>query len=83
MYQCKDVAEEVNNYIDGELSLSKRIGLFLHLMVCSCCRNYLQQAKATISIITVARPKDKDDTDIEALAEQLHKLCHDNSHQHD
>lgn len=77
MYQCKDVADEVNNYIDGELPLGKRIGLFCHLLVCSCCRNYLQQVRSTISIITVARPKESDQTDITELAQRLHDLCHD------
>jgi hypothetical protein len=82
MYQCKDVSEEVNNYIDGGLPLRKRIGLFMHLMVCSCCRNYLQQIRSTISIITVAKPKENDNTDIDALARKLHALCHD-EHKHD
>ena len=81
MYQCKDIAEEVNNYIDGHLPLGKRIGLFFHLLYCSCCRNYLQQIRSTISIVTVSRPKEKDDTDIELLAKQLHDLCNkDHSH---
>jgi predicted anti-sigma-YlaC factor YlaD len=86
MYQCKDITEEVNNYLDGDLPLSKRIGLFFHLLICSCCRNYLQQVRSTISIITVSKPKEKDDTDLDALAKKLHDLCHDDGtqqHRHD
>lgn len=75
MYQCKDIAEEVNNYIDGDLPLTKRIGLFFHLLICSCCRNYLQQIRSTISVITVSRPKEDDSTDTKAFAKQLHDLC--------
>jgi|AZIC01.1.fsa_nt_gi predicted anti-sigma-YlaC factor YlaD len=82
MYQCKDVTDEVNNYIDGDLPLGKRIGLFLHLLMCSCCRNYLQQVRSTISIITVAHPKEHDGTDINALAKQLHSLCHHEGDEH-
>ena len=74
MYQCKDIADEVNNYIDGNLSLGKRVSLFFHLLMCSCCRNYLQQIRTTISIITVSKPKENDDTDIEELAKKLHNL---------
>lgn len=82
MYQCKDVSDEVNNYIDGDLSLRKRIGLFFHLMVCSCCRNYLQQVRSTISIVTVARPKEQSGTDINELSKKLHSLCHEKDHKH-
>lgn len=74
MYQCKDIAEEVTNYIDGGLPLGKRIGLFYHLIICSCCRNYLQQIRSTISVITVSHPKENDSTDTDALAKKLHEL---------
>jgi hypothetical protein len=80
MYQCKDVVDEVNNYIDGDLPLGKRIGLFFHLLICGCCRNYLQQIRSTISIITVSKPKEDVSTDTKALAEKLHNIC--KSHQH-
>ncbi|RKZ81165.1 MAG: hypothetical protein DRQ35_00795 [Gammaproteobacteria bacterium] len=80
MYQCKDIAEEVNNYIDGHLPLSKRIGLFFHLLICSCCRNYLQQIRSTISVITVSHPKENDETDTKILAKQLHDLCKNHDH---
>ncbi|PHS70265.1 MAG: hypothetical protein COB23_03895 [Methylophaga sp.] len=75
MYQCKDIADEVNSYIDGALPLTKRVGLFFHLLLCSCCRNYLQQIRTTISVITVSHPKERDNTDTKALAQHLHALC--------
>jgi hypothetical protein len=80
MYQCKDIADEVNNYIDGELPLGKRVGLFFHLLMCSCCRNYLQQIRSTISVITVSKPKENDATDTKELAKTLHGIY--KSHQH-
>lgn len=80
MYQCKDITEEVNNYIDGDLPLAKRVGLFFHILMCSCCRNYLQQIRSTISVITVSKPKENDNTDTQALAKQLHALCKEHNH---
>ena len=80
MYQCKDIAEEVSNYIDGNLPLGKRIGLFFHLLICSCCRNYLQQIRSTISIVTVSHPKEDDNTDPKILAKELHDLCKRHNH---
>lgn len=80
MYQCKDIADEVNDYIDGDLPLGKRVGLFFHLLMCSCCRNYLQQIRSTISIVTVSKPKENDATDTKVLAEKLHNLCKNHNH---
>lgn len=80
MYQCKDIAEEVNNYIEGDLPLVKRIGLFFHILICSCCRNYMQQIRTTISVVTVSKPKEKSSTDLKALAKQLHDQCEEHTH---
>jgi len=80
MYQCKDITEEVNNYIEGDVPLTKRIGLFFHFLMCSCCRNYLQQIRSTISIVTTSQPKEKDSTDLKALAQQLQGLCDKHDH---
>ncbi|MCX4188077.1 hypothetical protein [Methylophaga sp. OBS4] len=74
MFECKDVAEEASNYLDGDLPLGKRIGLFLHLVICSCCRNYLQQIRHTINTVAVLRPREQDNTDTHALAEKLRAL---------
>lgn len=74
MIQCKDLAEEASNYLEGDLPLNKRIGLFFHLLICSCCRNYLQQIRSTIKTVSLLHPKEKDITDTQALAKKLHSL---------
>ena len=80
MIQCKDIADEANNYIDGDLPISKRIGLFIHLVMCKCCRNYLQQIRNTISTISIMQPKEKNSSDTQDIAKQLHELyCKDHS----
>lgn len=78
MAECKDIAEEASNYLDGDLPFRKRIGLYLHLVYCSCCRNYIQQLRQTISTIAVLRPKEKDTTDTSALAKQLQEVAKHN-----
>jgi len=80
MYQCKDITEEVSNYIEGDLPFSKRLGLFFHFLMCSCCRNYLQQIRSTISIVTESQPKEKDGTDLKNLAKQLQEVCAKHEH---
>ena len=73
-FECKDVAEEANNYLDGDLPLRTRIGLFLHIMFCSCCRNYLQQLREAIKTVSIIKPKEKSSTDEKALADKLMNL---------
>tara|TARA_R110001606_G_scaffold399222_2_gene582419 strand:- start:76288 stop:76521 length:234 start_codon:yes stop_codon:yes gene_type:complete len=76
MLQCKEVAEEASNYIDGDLSFIKRVGLFLHLLMCRYCRNYVHQLRRTIFTVSVLKPKEKDSTDMTSLAKKLHDHCH-------
>lgn len=75
MLQCKDVIEETSNYIDGDLPFFKRVGLFLHVAICRCCRNYIDQIRQTIHTLAVTKPTELDDTDKQALAQKLHKAC--------
>ena len=79
MFQCKDVAEEASNYLNGDLPLRKRIGLLLHIVFCSCCQNYLQQLKSTIKTVSIIHPHEKVDTDIQALAEKLRQVSQNKS----
>ncbi|PCJ32136.1 MAG: hypothetical protein COA90_03950 [Gammaproteobacteria bacterium] len=79
MSECKDIAEEASNYIEGNLPLSKRLGLFFHLVWCKCCRNYLQQIRSTISTISVIRPRENDNTDTDDLAKKLRALSQQDS----
>lgn len=74
MFQCKDVAEEASNYLNKDLPLHKRVGLFLHLVVCSCCRNYLQQIRQTVQTVSTIHPKEQDNTDLSALAKKLQDI---------
>lgn len=74
MIKCKDLTEEASDYLDGDLPLGKRIGLLFHLLICRCCRNYLQQIRSTIKTVKVLQPKEKNTSDTLALAQKLHAL---------
>jgi len=76
MRQCKDIAEEASNYINGDLPFAERMGLFFHLVLCKCCRNYLQQIRQSISTLAMIKPQEQSSIDKDELAKQLHDLCH-------
>ena len=71
MAQCKDIAEEANQYIDGNLPLRRRIGLFFHLVICKCCRVYLDQMRDTIRTVSVFKPKEPASNNIKDIAKRL------------
>jgi hypothetical protein len=43
MLNCKQVSKLVSQEMEKPLSLSERIGLNLHLMMCVGCRNFKKQ----------------------------------------
>jgi len=47
----------------------------MHLVICRCCRNYVQQFRQTINTVTVAKSQEMDATDRQALAKKLHAMC--------
>jgi|GEM_PF-623187 len=75
MVQCKDIAEEASNYIEGDLPFRQRIGLFIHLIICKCCRNYLRQIRNTITTISIIRPEEKNVQNTHELAKHVHEAC--------
>ena len=74
MIQCRDIAEEASNYLDGDLPMGKRVGMFLHLVICSYCRRYIKQIRQTIMTVGSLRPQEDHSTDTRALAEKLRAL---------
>ena len=49
MRSCKDINQNVDAHLDGELSWKQRVELRLHLLMCMHCRSYIQQLKNSIA----------------------------------
>jgi len=45
MRSCRDISALVSQGLDKKLSLSERISVRLHLLICSRCRNFQTQAQ--------------------------------------
>ena len=48
---CRTLIEFLTDYLDGRLTLSQRILLRLHLLLCGHCRAYLRQMKQTVQTL--------------------------------
>lgn len=51
MDKCEKVAEQASDYLDQNMSFSKRLKMRLHLLMCSHCRNFVRQFELTIGAI--------------------------------
>jgi anti-sigma factor RsiW len=47
MLTCKQIAELVTAYAEGQLGLADRLRFQLHLGLCANCRTYVGQMRAT------------------------------------
>lgn len=51
MLSCKHLVEQASDYIDQEMSTSKRMQVKMHLFMCVSCRRYIKQLKLTIAML--------------------------------
>ena len=51
MLRCRDLTEDASALLDGDLALSRRLQLRLHLALCSMCRTYMDQMRKTRALV--------------------------------
>jgi hypothetical protein len=72
MVSCKEIVDKANDYLDGQISLPKRIGFRMHLFMCHHCNRYVRQLKTTIETLTrIEVPKCCDDETQQKIVETL------------
>ncbi len=75
MTTCRDVSELVTDYLDHALPLRRRLSVRIHLLRCAACRNYLEQLRKTVRLLSrhpVAAPSPElEDRLVAACAESL------------
>ena len=51
---CEHVAHAASDYVDRKLGLRGQFGVWMHLLVCSACKAYVQQVRlAKVALRTV------------------------------
>lgn len=55
---CKELVEIVTDYFEGVLPPEERIRFEEHLVMCSWCRTYLEQMRATVASTGALREED-------------------------
>lgn len=65
MLTCREMAQLGSDVIDKQLSLGKRIAVYVHLRQCKNCRTYIKQLALTSAVLqALAVPTNR--TEVEA-----------------
>ncbi len=51
LLKCRDIPERASELLEGDLPWRDRLGMRLHLAVCSMCRAYLDQLRKTRTLL--------------------------------
>lgn len=54
MMSCRQFTRSLTDYMEGEASLGKRMGIVAHSLLCSHCRRYARQLSIVVSIAEIA-----------------------------
>jgi len=69
---CNKVTEQASDYLDGNMSLPKRLKMRIHLLICNHCRNFVHQLEITIGAIKgLGCTKPVSDEDVEDQVKKL------------
>ena len=51
MFNCKEITEQSDGYMTGDLGFYRKLQIRLHLMMCRHCRRYVRQANLLIKAL--------------------------------
>jgi hypothetical protein len=73
---CHDVQTELTEYGEGSLPMSRRMGIWIHLLLCSVCAGFLRGLKAlpVVAKQSLVPPKATPDAATKAMAEVMSAL---------
>ena len=52
MLTCKQVSDTASDLLEGPTTLTQRIKLRLHVMICKYCRRYLEQLRLSMGVVS-------------------------------
>lgn len=74
MLTCREVTERASEYLDGNLSLGRRLTFRFHLMMCRHCRRYVDLLAQTIALVRVSGRVPPDRDTVERVAAELRRI---------
>ncbi|MCO4849309.1 MAG: zf-HC2 domain-containing protein [Yoonia sp.] len=73
MLNCRDLAYQADAFLDGELSLWKKLQIRIHMSMCNGCSAFIDQMRSTRTLVKAeAQVADTADTEIDSILAVLH-----------
>jgi hypothetical protein len=69
MPSCHEVQSDLTEYVEGALPFTRRVGIWLHLLLCRVCAGFLRGLKALpgLAKTSLAPPEEAPETAATAL----------------
>lgn len=67
MMNCEQVAHRASDYLERRLGWSGRLGVWLHLLVCSACKTYVGQLRLTRDALRAMRGAPAPEPQVDAV----------------
>ena len=61
MLNCREVVQDADLLLAGELAWRRRLSLQMHLLMCNRCRRYVKQLRVLIRAVPFMHAKASDD----------------------
>lgn len=71
MLKCREIVDNADQLLDGNISRRQRLDLKMHLLICRHCRRYVRQLRALLRAIPFMHGK-ASDTEVSRVMEHLH-----------
>ena len=65
---CRDMAELVTDYLEGDLPWYRQVAAWLHLQACEACTNYFGQMRRTIALLEDTAVSPPPESEVDAVA---------------
>lgn len=76
MPSCREVQTELTEYAEGSLPVTRRVGIWIHLLLCRVCAGFLRGLKALPGVTkqTLTPPKEAPEAATKAMSEVMSAL---------
>lgn len=71
MLKCREIAENADHFLDGDISRRQRLALKMHLLMCRHCRRYVRQLRSLLRAIPFMHGK-ASNTEVTQVMEHIH-----------
>ncbi len=69
---CRQITDTASDYLEGPVTLTRRLSLSMHLLMCKHCRRYFRQLELTRGVAARAtQSSEPTDAEIETLVGRL------------